>query len=79
MTAQKGLALLFTYGVLLALSDFDSTGKLATALALVIMATILFQYGEAAVANVRTLVGAPTTQTNASTGGGGGLSAPKAL
>ena len=59
MTAERGLALVFVFGVFLVLSDFDSTAQVAAALALVVMATILLAYGEAAIKNVKKLTAQP--------------------
>ena len=72
MTTERGLALVFVYGVFLVLSDFDSTAQLAAALALVVMTTILIAYGEAAIKNVQKLTTPASGVRGSSTVSGGG-------
>jgi len=67
MTAQRGLALLFVTGVLVVMSEYESTSQLAVALAVLIMGSVLLLYGGDAIDNARRITGA-----DAPAGGGGG-------
>jgi hypothetical protein len=72
VTAQQAIAYVFVAGVLIALADFRQTEPLATALALLILISILLVYGTTAIANVQSLVGGGPTTSGGEGGGGGG-------